>query len=214
MIHYNDFFLIFSQQDVFRRHVVVAMKFNKPLVLHIRGLNAAHAAMNIMEYVGLPINWPIHMHAFTDSWAECHEWTKRFPGMKFGLIGDFFDYQIAQNLPLDKILLETDAPYFLPNKIKSSVISRKVSVPGDVWFVAQQVAYWKKIKVNEVLEANRRNISDIYGIPPYSPFPPGLKAVPPTDVTAEITDDNDTVPAEDRIYACAGSFAVQRGERP
>ena len=190
------------QQQVFKRHLRVAIKMKKPLVLHIRGLNAAHAAMNLMDHVKLPADWPIHMHAFTDTWAECQEWAKKWPGMKFGLCADFFDHQIAQYLSLDKILLETDAPYFLPRVLKQTLEARKLSMPGDVWFVAQQVAYWKNVEVNQILEANRQNVSMIYGIPPYSPFPPGLKV---------INEDDENANDEDRIYTCAGSFAVSRG---
>ena len=75
-------------------------------------------------------------------------------------------------------------------------------MPGDVWFVAQQVAYWKNLNVDQILEANRQNVSNIYGIPPYSPFPPGLKVV------NEIDDFDDD---DHRIYTCTGSFAVSRG---
>ena len=106
-------------------------------------------------------------------------------------------------------LLETDAPYFLPKLLKNAKVSRRTTVPGDVWFVAQQVAHWKNISVDQVLEANRRNISELYGIPPYSAFPPGLKARPPTDI--EAGKDDEAVPATDRIYTCTGSFAVSRG---
>ena len=195
------------QQEVFKRHLKVAMKMKKPLVLHIRGLNAAHAALNLMDHVNLPPDWPIHMHAFTDTWPECQEWAKKWPGMKFGLCADSFDHQIAQNLSLDKILLETDAPYFLPKILKQTLTSaeassKPVSMPGDVWFVAQQVAYWKNLNVDQILEANRQNVSNIYGIPPYSPFPPGLKVV------NEIDDFDDD---DHRIYTCTGSFAVSRG---
>ena len=93
------------------------MKTDKTLVLHIRGLNATNAAKEIMTEVGLSADWPIHMHAFTGSFSECQDWSEKWPGMKFGLVSDCFDHKIAENLSMDKILLETDAPYFLPKMV-------------------------------------------------------------------------------------------------
>ena len=36
--------------------------------------------------------------------------------MRFGFTSDSFYEEVVKNLPLEKILLETDAPYFLPEK--------------------------------------------------------------------------------------------------
>ena len=54
------------------------------------------------------------MHCFTDSWEVCREWMTAFPNMKFGFCPDVMPVDVVFNLPLDKILLETDAPYFYP----------------------------------------------------------------------------------------------------
>ena len=42
---------------------------------------------------------------------------KHFPGMKFGLVPHFFDYDVAKKLPLNKFVTETDAPYFIPSQV-------------------------------------------------------------------------------------------------
>ena len=177
------------------------MKVKKPLILHLRGLNATHAAMVIMKDVGLPADWPIHMHAFTDSWQECKAWSEEWTGMKFGLVSDHFDNEIAENLPMDNIVLETDAPYFLPQKIrqfyKAKDWNQRPSVPGDVWFVAQQVAFFKNMTVEEVLQENRKNITALYGIPPYSPYP-----------VANVAETATEKEQDDWIHTCTGSFQV------
>ena len=46
---------------------------------------------------------------------------------------------------------------------------KRPSVPGDIWFVAQQIAYFKNLPVCKVLESNRENVSDLYGIPIWRP---------------------------------------------
>ena len=67
--------------------------------------------------------------------------------MKFGFTSDSFYEDVVKNLPLSKILLETDGPYFLPKKVEEI----RPSLPSDVWFVAQQVAYFKNVDVTDVL---------------------------------------------------------------
>ena len=106
-----------TQQTIFKRQILLAKRIGKPLVLHIRGPSAAKAAKTIMRESELPKDWPIHMHCFTDSWKDCLDWSQEWTAMKFGFTPDHFLAEVARNLALDKILLETDAPYFFPNRV-------------------------------------------------------------------------------------------------
>lgn len=101
------------------RQIKIAMKHKKPLVFHLRGQNSLRAAKTILEMAGLPQNWPIHMHCFTDDWEVCQEWSQEWTQMKFGFTLNSFDPEVVKNLPLSRILLETDAPYFPPSRIVS-----------------------------------------------------------------------------------------------
>ena len=89
----------------------------KPIILHIRGTRASIVAKVIMRIVNLPSAWPIHMHCYTDTWVSCKEWVDEWTHMKFGFTSDTFSPEVIKNLPLSKILLETDAPYFLPEEV-------------------------------------------------------------------------------------------------
>ena len=75
-------------------------------------------AKEVLESM-VPKHWPIHMHGFTNSWKICQFWAKDWPNMKFGLVSDKFDPEIIRKLPLNRILLETDAPYFHPLRAQS-----------------------------------------------------------------------------------------------
>jgi Tat protein secretion system quality control protein TatD with DNase activity len=46
----NDY-VFYKQQEIFRRHFILALKLNKPVVLHIRGPNSMLAARYIMREV-------------------------------------------------------------------------------------------------------------------------------------------------------------------
>ena len=74
-------------------------------------------------------------------------------------------HEVAKLVPLDRLLLETDAPYFLPAKLaKSTSYPYRFSQPGHIVHVAAQVAALRNISIDEVLEANKKNIAEIYGL--------------------------------------------------
>ena len=60
---------------------------------------------------GVPYFWPIHLHCFNEGWETCQKWMRAYPNMKFGFVLPYLD-DVVQRIPLDRVLLETDAPYF------------------------------------------------------------------------------------------------------
>ena len=73
-------------------------------------------------------------------------------------------HEVAKRVPLGRLLLETDAPYFLPARLAKSFYSYRFSQPGQIIHVAAQIAALRGVTLEKVLAANRRNIEDIYGI--------------------------------------------------
>ena len=67
---------------------------------------------------------------------------------------------MVKEIPLDKLLLETDAPYFLPHNATTRV--HNCAFPGHVIHVAAKVAEIKEISLEKVLEQNLRNSYLIY----------------------------------------------------
>jgi len=74
----------------------------------------------------LPRNYRIHRHCFTGDWREGQNWLQRFPSSFIGVtplvtqhggrataVRDF-----VKHVPLDKLLLETDSPYFVPSEVR------------------------------------------------------------------------------------------------
>lgn len=72
----------------------------------------------VVQYV--PRDHKIHCHCFTTHYRSALEWTSRFPNLFIGLTplvtyhSAVEIHEVAQQLELDRLLLETDAPYFLP----------------------------------------------------------------------------------------------------
>ena len=73
----------------------------------------------------LPRNYRIHRHCFTGNWRDGQHWLHKFPSSYIGVtplvtlhnaraaaVRDF-----VQHVPLDRLLLETDSPYFIPSEV-------------------------------------------------------------------------------------------------
>ena len=154
------------QQDVFARQLKLAMKHNLPLVLHIR--NAEKEGLKVLESAGVPASYPMHRHCFGGNWQDAKDWMARYPASKIGVTNMITKTravdtrEMVAKIPLEKLLLETDAPYFLPAHVSGSSRHRSCSFPGHVIHVAIEVAAIKGISVVEVVMANLSNSNEIY----------------------------------------------------
>ena len=104
--------------------------------------------------------------------------------------------------------------YFYDFQLRNICKINRPSVPGDIWFVAQQIAHFKKVPVCKVLESNRQNVSELYGIPIWSPsnLPP-LKVLKNEYAHAcnrAILVEEDANDVSNWIHTCAGKIRVTR----
>ena len=151
------------QKKVFYKQLRLAMEFNLPLVLHIR--DAEEDGLEVLDEVGVPANYPIHRHCFGGDLKAAKYWISKFPGSKIGVTG-LITYphavdavKVVEQISLEKLLLETDAPYFVPRAVQNK---HNCSFPGHVIHVAEEVAKIKKIKLKAVLDQNLINAKEIY----------------------------------------------------
>ena len=172
------------QLEAFGAQVDLALSFNLPIVLHIRG--AEEEAFRLLETKKVPPDWPMHYHCFSGTLEMAEQWLGDYPASKIGLTGlvTYPDavqvHEVARHLPLEKIVLETDSPYFLPYTVNKRSYPYSFSQPGHVLQVATEVNIFVKVihslkqyfKVAElrgvsllkVLGANRKNIHELYCI--------------------------------------------------
>ncbi|KAK3588567.1 hypothetical protein CHS0354_026172 [Potamilus streckersoni] len=153
------------QKDVFRRQLRIALEMSKPLVIHCR--DAEEDCLRILREM-VPSDYKIHCHCFTGYYENAKLWMEAFPNLYIGLTplvtynNAAPSHNLARFLPLSKLLLETDAPYFIPKQVpKKEVV---FSHPGFAVTVAEEVARIKEIPVDIVLNAARINTRDMYGI--------------------------------------------------
>lgn len=102
-----------KQIEVFEKHIEFAIKHNKPLLIHMRDAEA-QVFDSLKKYKGVKFV----MHSFTSTL----EWANKFielGGMiSFSGIVTFKNakdlQEVAKSIPLNKILIETDAPFLSP----------------------------------------------------------------------------------------------------
>jgi len=157
-----------TQKQVFTDQLKIALRYNLPLVLHIRDAEADGYA--VLQSAGVPPDWPIHRHCFTGDWVTASAWLEQYPGSKIGVTG-LVTYQeagrvreVVRNIPLSRLLLETDAPYFLPARTDKTRYPWTSALPGHVLHVAAQVAAIKGVELRVVLEENLRNVKEVYRV--------------------------------------------------
>ncbi|KAH7942629.1 hypothetical protein HPB51_028689 [Rhipicephalus microplus] len=149
--------LDYSSKARLRRQLQLASKGKLPLVIHSRDASQDTCGSSKEE---MPADWPIHRHCFTGGWTEAQQWMDTFPNLFLGLtpLVGFHSAgplaEVGRRIPLDRLLLETDAPYFLP---KSESNRLQQSHPGMAIHVATKVSAMRGIPLEEVLVAVRQN---------------------------------------------------------
>ncbi|GFO19563.1 3'-5' ssDNA/RNA exonuclease tatd [Plakobranchus ocellatus] len=153
------------QKQVLVTQLKLAIELDFPLVIHCR--DADDDCLEIMtKYV--PREYKIHLHCFTRGPDTAERWMDAFPNLFIGLT-PVITYRsawepvlVARTISLDRLLLETDAPYFVPSHVDSSTV--KFSHPGFALFTAEKIAEIRGVSVDEVLKACRENTRRMYGI--------------------------------------------------
>ncbi|MFD2115486.1 TatD family hydrolase [Paenibacillus yanchengensis] len=148
------------QQQRFREQIRLAKKIGKPIVIHNRDAHADVVQIlreeNAAEVGGV-------MHCFSGSWEIAKECLAMNFYISFGGPVTFLNAkmpkEVLANTPIDKILIETDAPYLTPHPFRG-----KRNEAAYVALVAESVAQIKGLSVEEIGEITMRNGKKLFGI--------------------------------------------------
>ncbi|KAG7493136.1 deoxyribonuclease TATDN2 [Solea senegalensis] len=154
-----------TQKEVFERQLRLAVAMQKPLVIHCR--DADDDLLAIMKKC-VPWDYKIHRHCFTNSYPVIEPFLTEFPNMYVGFTA-LITYSSAKEardavrqIPLKRIVVETDAPYFLPRQVSKTVC--KFSHPGLGIHTVQELSLLKGEDVPTVLATLRQNTTQLYGV--------------------------------------------------
>jgi TatD DNase family protein len=146
------------QRERFKTHIRAAQVCNKPLIIHTR--EAAQDTLRIMREEGADKIGGV-MHCFTETLEVAEAAMDLGFYISFSGIVTFKNAavikEVAQTIPLDRILIETDAPYLAPAPHRG-----KLNEPAYVKHVAEEIARLRGISVEEVGEATSRNFKRLF----------------------------------------------------
>lgn len=147
-----------EQQEAFRRQIRLANSYNKPVVIHCR--ESFDEIMAVLD--GCPKEAPHGIfHCFTGTLDQAYEVIRR--GFLLG-IGGVVTFKksgldaVVRELPLEHLVLETDAPYLAPTPHRG-----KRNNPAYLRLVAEQVEAIKGIPLEEVARITTENSKKIFG---------------------------------------------------
>lgn len=144
------------QQQVLREQLIIARDFSLPVSFHVRD--------------AFEDFWPILdefpqvrgvLHSFTDSQSNLEEGLRR--GLLIGVNGistftkDSAQQELYKNVPLESMVIETDAPFLTPKPFRG-----KMNVPAYVVEVARHQAMIKGISPEDVIRTTTTNARRLF----------------------------------------------------
>ena len=146
------------QRMRFRTHIRAAIQCAKPLIIHTR--SAADDTLRIMQEEGAKQVGGV-MHCFTESLDVALKAIEMGFYISFSGIVTFKNAtqlkEVAQAIPLDKMLVETDSPYLAPIPFRG-----KINQPAYVKYVAQEIANLRGISLDVVMGTTTDNFFTLF----------------------------------------------------
>jgi len=146
-----------AQQEVFRAHIELAKSVKKPLIVHIRSANRDSKTI-LVESGAKEVGGVLHCYNASEHLLDLAD-----DGFYFG-IGGVLTFKNAKSLvgilskiPLDKIVVETDAPYLSPHPYRG-----KRNEPAYTKFVVEKIAEILKKDIKEIENLTTNNAKRLF----------------------------------------------------
>ena len=161
-----DFTPFELQCDVFDRHLRLAQSLGLPVVIHCReAWDEMLAALRRAAQRG-PLRGV--MHAFSGDAAQASECVAL--GLHVSLAGNVTYtnrkfaalIEAAAAVPLDRLVLETDSPYLVPQPLRGRL---RRNEPAHLLYTAEQVAALRGLSLGELAEATTANARRLFVLP-------------------------------------------------
>lgn len=150
------------QQERFRTHIRAARVAGKPLIIHTRDARADTLRILREEEAGTVGGV---LHCFTEDWATARAALDLNFYISLSGILTFRNAEliqsVAKQVPEDRLLIETDAPYLAPIPKRG-----KPNYPAYVRYVAEFLAGLRGISVEAVAELTSRNFYTLFATAP------------------------------------------------
>jgi TatD DNase family protein len=149
------------QKEFLRRYLHLALECQLPVIIHCREAFADLFEILDAEYQINGCHAPGVLHCFTGTLAEAEGVIKRGWMLSLSGIVTFKKsvelQEVAREVPLDHLLIETDAPYLAPQKHRG-----KQNEPAFLAETAAFIASIKNVPVEELARATTQNASHLF----------------------------------------------------
>ncbi|MDO4870826.1 MAG: TatD family hydrolase [Candidatus Saccharibacteria bacterium] len=154
------------QQELLRQQLIIAIKVDLPVVFHVREAfddfwMIFDEMADVAQKQGQKLRGVIH--SFSDNLDNLQKALKR--GLYIGVNGiatftkDETQLGAFRAVPLEKLLIETDAPYLAPKGKRG-----QINQPAYVRDVAKWLAEFYKIDFNELVTQTTKNAHKLFGV--------------------------------------------------
>jgi TatD DNase family protein len=159
-----------DQERGFRTHIAVARQTGLPLVIHAR--DADEDIARILEEETERGAFPFVLHCFTGGPDLARRGLALGGHVSFSGIVTFKNSEalcdIAKDVPLDRLLVETDAPYLAPEPLRG-----RKNEPANVVHTAKRLAAVRGVSEAELATATTHNFFRLF-----KKVPPSAASIP------------------------------------
>jgi TatD DNase family protein len=149
-----------QQREAFVRQIELARELNLPFIIHQR--DAEEDTLEVLRTTNPPHRGVMHCFTGDTAYAErCLEL-----GLHIGLGGAVTFrklkslHEAVRHIPLDHIVLETDAPYMTPSPHRG-----KRNEPAYVRYILDRIAALRESDADEIARNTTRNATELFGLP-------------------------------------------------
>lgn len=160
--YYYNFSVPEIQRTVFRRQIRLAKECNLPLIIHCR--EAFGDLINILHEEEAGKRGGV-IHCFTGNWDSAERLLDM--GFYIGITGivTFKNItnipEVVKRLPLEKMLVETDAPYLAPYPHRG-----KRNEPSFLIHTVESIAKIKGVPIDEIIKTTTHNTERLFKLSP------------------------------------------------
>ncbi|QKG83069.1 TatD family hydrolase [Kroppenstedtia pulmonis] len=150
-----------AQENVFRQQIRLAREVNMPIIIHNR--DAHEDVLRILKEERAEEVGGV-MHCFSGDWEMAQECLQM--NFYIGLGGPVTfknakdPKEVAKQVPMDRLLVETDAPYLAPHPNRG-----KRNESGYVRLVAEAIATLRGITLEELAQVTFANTNRLFRLP-------------------------------------------------
>ena len=146
------------QKTFFKKQLELAIKYQLPVIIHCREAfnDLFHEAQSYPPFKAV-------LHCFTGSKDDAKKALEKGWYISFSGIITFKNsidiQQVASEMPLEKMLIETDTPFLAPQ-----IHRGKKNEPAYLIEIAKQISLLKNIELEKVIETTAHNAIELFSL--------------------------------------------------